>query len=215
MAFWYNTPFCRNVIYMFPEDGSHDLGARYVFHYKANDVITDKICYVWIQTHTRWFRTYGNGWSDLTTKIKWSSIYLTEEKCLQVKKLMAHFSFWYITSNDLSLCRYLFYWCSVHRNLFVDCHTVKLSSSVFQAACVGSVRMNNMLGVGRPWMQCNLRSVTLIPSCIVQSPCPCPNHRSKWLVDHFCRHTTPTTQILCGAHASMPTSLHHSCNHSN
>jgi hypothetical protein len=31
---------------MFPEDGSHDLDARYMFHYKANDVITDKICYV-------------------------------------------------------------------------------------------------------------------------------------------------------------------------
>lgn len=154
MAFWYNTHFCRNVIYMFPEDGSHDLGARYMFHYKANDVITDKICYVWIQTHTRWFRTYGNGWSDLTTKMEWSSIYLTEEKCLQIKKLMAHSSFWYITSNYLSLCRYLFHECTVHRDLFVECDTRQNFRWSFFRLCVGSVRMNNMLGVGRRWMQC-------------------------------------------------------------
>jgi hypothetical protein len=52
---------------------------------------------------------YGDGRTDLMTKTEWSSIYVTEEQYLQVNKVIAHSSFWYIVSNVLSLSRYMFH----------------------------------------------------------------------------------------------------------
>lgn len=105
--FLYNTPFCEKR-YRSLEDGPRNLDTCFVFHYNVNDILVDVMYYTRIQAYKKWYIKFVDVWSKLKTKTKWSSIYLTEEKYLQIKKFVAHFSFWYITSNGWSLCKYLF-----------------------------------------------------------------------------------------------------------
>jgi hypothetical protein len=74
--------------YNLPEDGSYDMNARYVFEYKANDVIADAMYYARIQTIKAWYRASADDRSMSNTKVEWSLIYLTEEQYLEVNKLL-------------------------------------------------------------------------------------------------------------------------------
>ena len=130
--------FCTTLLfcekrYRSLEDGSRDLDTCFVFHYNANDILVDVMYYTQIQAYKKWYIKFGDVWSNLKTKTKWSSLYLTEEKYLQIKKFLAHFSFWYSTSNGWCLCKYLFCGWLPDQMVIVPCASggLDLSFEVF------------------------------------------------------------------------------------
>jgi hypothetical protein len=74
--------------YTLPDDGSYDMNARYVFEYNANDVVADAMYYARIQAIKAWYRASADDRPMLSTKAEWSSIYLMEERYLEVNKLL-------------------------------------------------------------------------------------------------------------------------------
>jgi hypothetical protein len=78
--------------YKFLEDGSYDMNAHYVFEYNANDV-ADAMYYARLQDIKAWYRASDDDRQVPKTKVKWSSIYLTEEQYLEVNKLLHLISF--------------------------------------------------------------------------------------------------------------------------
>ena len=50
------------------------MNARYVFEYKANDVIADAVYYARIQTIKAWYRASADDRSMPNTKAEWSLI---------------------------------------------------------------------------------------------------------------------------------------------
>jgi hypothetical protein len=64
------------------------MNARYAFEYNTNDVVADAMYYARIQAIKAWYRASVDDRPMPNTKAKWSSIYLTEEQYLEVKKLL-------------------------------------------------------------------------------------------------------------------------------
>ena len=84
MSCSYDTNFFLQKCYKLPESGSHDQDARFAFHHNANFVVADAMYYARIQAHKEWFRKFGDGTPEFSTKAEWAGIYLTEEQYLQV-----------------------------------------------------------------------------------------------------------------------------------
>jgi hypothetical protein len=74
--------------YKLSDDGSYDMNTRYVFEYNTNDVVADAMYYARIQTIKAWYRASADDRPMPNTKVRWSSIYLTEEQYLEVNKLL-------------------------------------------------------------------------------------------------------------------------------
>ena len=64
------------------------MNARYAFEYNTDDVGADAMYYARIQAIKAWYRASADDRPMPSTKAEWSSIYLTEEQYLEVKKLL-------------------------------------------------------------------------------------------------------------------------------